>query len=41
MILKIVTKTHTNPHSLTVFETSHTRPIDFKSLKVDWNKIIG
>ena len=23
------------------FETSHTRPIDFKSLKVDWNKIIG
>ena len=23
------------------FETSHTRPIDFKSLKVDWKKIIG
>ena len=32
---------NSSPHSLTVFETSHTRPIDFKSLKVDWNKIIG
>jgi len=23
------------------YETSHTRVIDFKSLKMDWKKIIG